>query len=85
MAEVMALIEQEREKSGLSAERFANVVGITSTTYSRQNNNRQSLGIESLRLYAKYFKRVGNLEMLRNLGAYALELTPDEIMINPSR
>lgn len=85
MAHVMELIEQERVKRGLSAERFANAVGVTSTTYSRQNNGRQALGIDSLQLYAQYARKVGNNDLLRALGAYALGLEPDEIIVNPSK
>lgn len=84
MAQVMELIEREREKTGLSAERFANEVGVTSTTYSRQKNGRQVLGIETLHLYAAYFRKVGNTDLLRAMAAYAVGLEPDEIKIEPS-
>lgn len=84
MAEVMELIEREREKTGLSAERFANTIGVTTTTYSRQSRGKQGLGLESVQAYAKYFRKVGNTELLRALGAYALCLNPDEIEIEPS-
>jgi transcriptional regulator with XRE-family HTH domain len=84
MAEVMELIEQEREKSGLSAERFANQIGVTTTTYSRQSRGKQGLGIDSIQLYAKYFRKVGNTDLVRALAAYAVCLEPDEIKINPS-
>ena len=85
MEVVMELIEQERQKSGMSAERFANQVGVTSTTYSRQSNGRQALGIDSIRAYAKYARKIGNVEILRALGAYALCLESDEIIIHPSK
>jgi len=85
MAKVMELIEQERIKSGMSAERFANLVGVTSTTYSRQNNGRQSLGIDSLQLYAQYAYKAKNVDLLRALGAYALGLEPEEIIVKPSK
>lgn len=85
MAQVMDLIERERIKTGLSAEKFANVVGVTSTTYSRQSNGRQGLGIDSVQAYARYARKVGNVEMLRALGAYALSLEPGEINISPSK
>jgi transcriptional regulator with XRE-family HTH domain len=85
MADVMALIEQERARAGMSAEKFANRVGVTVTTYSRQNNNKQALGIDTLQRYAKYAKEVGNVDLLRALGAYALCLDPDEIIVNPSK
>lgn len=85
MAQVMELIERERAKTGLSAERFANAVGVTSTTYSRQSNGRQGLGIDSVQAYARYARKVGNFDMLRVLGAYALGLEPDEINISPSK
>lgn len=84
MAQVMELIERERQKTGLSAERFANKIGVTSTTYSRQRNGRQVLGLESLQLYAKYFRKVGNNELLKAMAAYAVCLEPDQINIDPS-
>ena len=84
MAEMMGLIEQERKKLGISAEKFANLVGITSTTYSRQSRQQQRLGLETLQAYAMYARRTRNLPLLRALGAYALGLDPEEITINPS-
>jgi transcriptional regulator with XRE-family HTH domain len=84
MAAVMELIERERLKSGISAEKFANEIGVTSTTYSRQSNGRQALGIDSIQAYARYARKVGNVDILRALGAYVLGLNPDEIIINPS-
>lgn len=84
MAQVMELIEQEQKASGLTAEKFAVTVGVTSTTLSRQRNKRQGLGIESVQAYAKYARRVGNITLLRALGAYALDLNFNEIIINPS-
>lgn len=83
MAQVMELIEQERQKSGLSAERFANLIGVTSTTYSRQSNGRQALGIDSIQAYAKYARQVGNRRILQALAAFALGLEADEIQVNP--
>ena len=85
MTDVMALIERERIKQKLSAEKFANIVGVTSTTYSRQSNGRQGLGIESVQAYARYAQQAGNLEILQALGAYALGLTPEEININQAK
>lgn len=85
MAEVMTLIETERLKRGLSAERFANEVGITSTTYSRQKNGTQHLGIDTLQRYAQYAKRVGNIEVLRALAAFAIGLDPEQISIESSK
>ena len=82
MSEVMELIEREREKTGLSAEKFANQAGLTVTTYSRQRNGKQALGIDSLQLYAKWARANGNIDLLRILGAYALGLEPDQITIN---
>lgn len=84
MTQVMELIERERVKSGLSAEKFANEAGLTSTTYSRQRNGRQTLGIDSLQSYARWARKTGNLELLKILGAYALALEPDDIIIKPS-
>lgn len=85
MADVMELIQAERKRLDISAEKFANMVGVTSTTFSRQINSRQGLGIESLHAYAKYAKQTGNVTLLRALGAYALAMELDEIIINPSK
>lgn len=83
MSEVMALIEQEREKRKISAEKFAIEIGVTSTTYSRHTNNRQKLGIDALQAYAKFARKIGNVDILRALGSYALCVDPDEIIIDP--
>lgn len=84
MSEIMALIKQAQDRSGLTDEKFAHAVGLTSTTYSRQNNSRQNLGLETLRLYAKYARLAGDAELLNALGAYALGMEPDEVTIKPS-
>lgn len=84
MARVMELMEQERVERGLSAERFANLIGITTTTYSRQRRGKQELGMETFQAYAKFARKAGNVTLLRALGAFALHLEPDEITINPS-
>lgn len=84
MTQVMELIEQERAKQGISAEKFANLVGVTTTTYSRQSRGKQGLGMDSFQAYAEYARKVGNITLLRALGAYALKLDPKEITINPS-
>jgi transcriptional regulator with XRE-family HTH domain len=84
MAQVMELIEQEREKQGISAEKFANMIGVTTTTYSRQSRGKQGLGMDSFQAYAQYAHKVGNFTLLRALGAYALKLDPEQITINPS-
>lgn len=84
MSDVMALIDQERIKMNLSAEKFATSVGVTSTTYSRQKNSRQALGLDAIRAYARFAKTVGSTDILRALSAYTLEMNPDQITINPS-
>ena len=84
MAEVMALIDQERIKMNMSAEKFATDIGVTSTTYSRQKNGRQNLGFEAIRAYARFAKKVGSTDILRALSAYTLEMNPEQITINPS-
>lgn len=81
MAQVMKLIEQERIGRGLSAEKFANLVGVTTTTYSRQSRGKQGLGMDSFQAYAEYARKVGNIKLLRALGAYALKVEPDDIEI----
>lgn len=82
MEQLMELIEQEKNRSGLSAEKFANLVGVTSTTFSRQTNIKQDMEIKSVRAYARYAKQVRNSTLLQALGAYALGLEPDEISVN---
>lgn len=84
MARVMELIEQERIERNMSAEKFANMIGVTTTTYSRQRRGKQELGMETFQAYAKFARKVGNITLLRALGAFALHLNPDEIIINPS-
>lgn len=84
MAQVMELIEQERKKADLSAEKFAVAIGITSTTYSRQVNLKQKLGLDSIQAYARYARKIGNTDLLEALGAYILEIDPGQININPS-
>ena len=81
MAEVMQLIETERKRLGISAEKFANAAGVTSTTYSRQKNGRQALGIDAVRAYARYARETGNQTILKALAAFALCLDPDDITI----
>lgn len=78
----MDLIEQERGKRGLSAEKFANLVGVTSTTFSRQSNKKQDMELKSVRAYARYARQVRNFSLLRALSAYALDLDPDNISVN---
>ena len=81
MSDVMMLIEKERKSRNISAEKFAHELGLTSTTYSRQTNGRQGLGLDALQAYARYARKVNNGEILRALGAYALCLNPEEITI----
>lgn len=85
MAEVMGLIDQERVKHGMSAEKFANKYGITAKTYSRQRHDKQMLGLDTIRAYAKFAREVGSTDILRALGAYTLEIEPEQITINPSK
>lgn len=85
MSDVMALIDQERIKMNISAEKFATNIGVTSTTYSRQKNGRQALGFEAIRAYARFAKKVGSTDILRALSAYTLEIDLDQITINPSK
>jgi transcriptional regulator with XRE-family HTH domain len=85
MAQVMELIDQERKRVKLSAEKFAHMVGVTTTTYSRQNNGKQGLGLDSLQAYARYARSVNNTTLLEALGAYALEIEPDQIKIKPKK
>lgn len=85
MADVMVLIDRERVKMNLSGEKFANRYGITSKTYSRQKNGHQALGFEAIRAYARFAREVGSADILRALGAYTLEIDPEQIIINPSK
>ncbi len=81
MTEMMSLIEQERLKTPMSSEMFAHRVGMTSTTYSRQKNGRQAIGLDSIQAYARYFRETGNVEILKALMAYVFSLEPDQISI----
>jgi transcriptional regulator with XRE-family HTH domain len=81
MAAVMELIEQERVRLDVSSEKFANDIGLTASTYSRQNRGKQKLGLDALQAYARFARKVNNTALLQALGAYALELEPEEVNI----
>ena len=85
MEDLMVLIEQERTERGISAEKFANLIGVTTTTYSRQRRGKQELGMETFQAYARFARETRNLVLLRALGAFSLGLEPGEITINPSK
>lgn len=81
MGQLMQLIDETRDAKGLSKERFANNVGITLATYSRQMSGKTAVGIESIHLYAQYAKTHGHKGMLQALGAYALSVPMNKIKI----
>ena len=84
MAQVMELLEQERKRRDMSAEKFANLIGMTAATYSRQHTGKHNLGMDSFRRYAAYAREAGNLELLKALGAFALGVEPEHLTIKVS-
>lgn len=85
MAGVMALIDQERERLDISHEKFAHQLGMSVTTYSRQKNGKQTLGLDTLKSYIRWAKQSGNTDILRAISAYVLDISPDDITITMPR
>lgn len=85
MAELMILIDSDRQKTGISQEKLAREAGLPLATYSRHKAGIQGLSLSSLRAYANYAKARNKVDILVALGAYALGLEDGEISINPSK
>lgn len=81
MDQLIKLIDETRDAQGLSREKFANSVGITLSTYSRQRNGKAAIGIESVQLYAQYAIAHGHTDILQALGAYALGVPANKIKV----
>lgn len=70
--QLMNIIDNVRLEHDLSQEAFANRIGITTNTYSRQKLGKKSVRLDSLRLYAKFAIEQSESEMLKAIGEYAL-------------
>ena len=82
MPVVIMALEQLRQKTGLSDERFAARAGVSVSTYSRQKNGKQVLGGETLRAYARIAKQENDAELLATLAAFAVGLEPEQVQVN---
>jgi transcriptional regulator with XRE-family HTH domain len=81
MSDIIKLLDKEREAAGMTAEQFAVMMGVPSTSYSRQKHGKQHPNIKTIQNYATFARERGNIALLRELGAYVLNLAPDAITI----
>lgn len=81
MSIVMSGIDQLRQRLAISDEKFAHRAGVSVSTYSRQKHLKQPLGGETLRAYARIAKEENDIELLRLMAAYAIDLDPEQIEV----
>ncbi len=73
MAHVVAIIKSRQENSGMSVERYANSMGITTgALYNYFNQNRSEISTSSLQKMGRFFAHQGDDEVLTALASYAL-------------